>query len=267
MSDSDDPTRLMPTPYLRLASIRAQTRPKEQLTQATPLISIAPSSAIPSVGVKGAGETYFGDTIVAAFPESDAALVADCGQKSKDPARPAVVVSANLARKEWSARLSLLLDALRAAKERVVSSKHSRTTKVALGALGFLLGITLAVALSPDDSETTSAQGTASHPVSVDITNAEKQLPFAPALSNLMPATESGRIDEQHQASPVTLYAMTGKHVTKAKRALLATISGKCEPALALYRELLSQDEGNRALYVSLLAEVERRCSKRKDQP
>lgn len=252
MPGNDDETRLMPTPFVSLTSIQAQTR---QAEQATPLI-VVPSSA-PTVGVSGAGETYFGDTVFGAFPESELAPAADYGAKSKTSLPLAqVLASAKLTHRAPSTRPSALLDLLRAAQKRVVLSKQLRTTKVALAAVGFLLGVPLAVALSPDGSAS-----------KVDTVDDAVQVPAAPGSSNPLPVTDPGVVVNQDKPLPVTLYALTGKPAAKAREALLFTVSGKYEQALALYRELLSEDEGNVRLYVPIISELERRRGKGKNQP
>jgi hypothetical protein len=68
-------------------------------------------------------------------------------------------------------------------------------------------------------------------------------------------------------ASPFMIYAISGDYTARAKQALLWTLSGQCERAVASYRVLIVDDTENTTLYEALLVEAERRCSLREVQP
>lgn len=286
MSDDEEVTIFMPTAFFRHPSSRARAT---QTEPATPVVanSQAPSSPIPCVGSKSAGETYFGDTLIGGYPDEPAApVLAPAAEPASLRIRPrsdARVSPSGRTSPTIVAQVKRLLERLARPRAQLAYIRSPNATKYALGMLGLFIGVTFAVVVSSGRARgpltAPAVQKSASEPTgkldqeleqpTIDEPNrgaAPLQVQEPVHKEAPLQVQESSQVDKK-EARPFIIYAISGDYTARAKQALLWTLSGQCERAVANYRALIVDDTENTPLYESLLVEAERRCSLREVQP
>ena len=284
MSDDEDVTIFMPTEFFRHPSRRARAT---QTEPATPVVanSQAPSSPIPCVGLKSEGETYFGDTLIGGYPDEPAARVsvpaAEPASLRIRPRSDARVSPSGRTSPTIVAQVKMLLERLARPRAQLAYIRSPNATKYALGMLGLFIGVTFAVVVSSGRAPLTApaVQKMASEPTgkldheldqpTIDEPNrgaAPLQVQEPVDKEAPLQVQEPSQVDKK-EARPFIIYAISVDYTARAKQALLWTLSGQCERAVASYRALIVDDTENTPLYESLLVEAERRCSLREVQP
>lgn len=286
MSDDDEVTIFMPTAFFRHPSNRARA---PQTEPAIPIVanSAAPSSPIPCVGLKSAGETYFGDTLIGGYPDEPAApVLAPAAAPASLRIRPNLDARVNPSGRTSptiGAQVKMLLERFARPRAQLASIRSPNATKYALGMLGLLIGVTFAVVVSSGHARgpltALAVQKRSSEPTGklnqeLDKPTINEPNRGAAPLQVQDPVhkevplqvQEPSQVDKK-EARPFMIYAISHDYTARAKQALLWTLSGQCERAVTSYRALIVDDTENTLLYESLLVEAERRCSLREVQP